>query len=42
VIWAGVAYSDMGQILATAGLRRLSATQRGRELRAAKFQIATG
>ena len=33
VIWAGVAYSDTGRILDTAGLRRLSATQRGRELR---------
>ena len=35
VIWAGKAYSETGRILDTAGLRRLSATQRGRELRAA-------
>ena len=33
VIWAGVAYSETGKILDTAGLRRLSATQRGRDLR---------
>ena len=32
VIWAGVAYSETGRILDTAGLRRLSATQRGRDL----------
>jgi hypothetical protein len=35
VIWAGLAYSETGRILDTAGLRRLWATQRGRELRAA-------
>ncbi len=42
VIWAGVAYSDTGRILDTAGLRRLSATQRGRELRAEQSWIAAG
>ena len=42
VIWAGVAYSDTGRILDTAGLRRLSATQRGRELRGEQSWIATG
>ena len=42
VIWAGVVYSDTGRILDTAGLRRLSATQRGRELRAEQSWIATG
>ena len=30
VIWAGVAYSESGRVLDTKGLRRLSATQRGR------------
>lgn len=30
VIWAGVPYSDTGQVLDTDGLRRLSATRRGR------------
>ena len=30
VIWAGVAYSETGRVLDTEGLRRLSATQRGR------------
>ena len=42
VIWAGVAYSDTGRILDTAGLRRLSATQRGRELRTDQPRSATG
>ena len=41
VIWAGVAYSDTGRILDSAGLRRLSATQRGRELRTEQSWIAT-
>ena len=42
VIWAGVAYSETGKILDTAGLRRISATQRGRDLRATDSWTATG
>jgi hypothetical protein len=33
VIWAGVAYSELGRVLDTAGLRRLSAVQRNRHRR---------
>ena len=33
VIWAGVAYSELGRVLDTAGLRRLSAVQRTRHMR---------
>ncbi len=33
VIWAGVAYSELGRVLDTAGLRRLNAVQRNRHRR---------
>ena len=33
VIWAGVAYSELGRVLDTAGLRRLNAVQRNRHKR---------
>ena len=33
VIWAGVAYSELGRVLDTAGLRRLYAVQRNRQMR---------
>ena len=33
VIWAGVAYSELGRVLDTAGLRRLNAVQRTRHRR---------
>jgi len=33
VIWAGVAYSELGRVLDTAGLRRLDAVQRNRRHR---------
>ena len=33
VIWAGVAYSELGRVLDTSGLRRLDAVQRNRTLR---------
>ena len=33
VIWAGVAYSELGRVLDTAGLRRLHAVQRNRHMR---------
>ena len=33
VIWAGVAYSELGRVLNTAGLRRLNAVQRSRHRR---------
>ena len=43
VIWAGVAYSDTGKILDTPGLRRLWATQRGRDQRDVdSWSTATG
>ena len=43
VIWAGVAYSETGKILDTPGLRRLWATQRGRDQRDVdSWSTATG
>ena len=33
VIWAGVAYSELGRVLDTGGLRRLYAVQRNRHMR---------
>ena len=43
VIWAGVAYSETGKILDTSGLRRLWATQRGRDERSVRSgSTATG
>jgi hypothetical protein len=33
VIWAGVAYSELGRVLDTSGLRRLNAVQRNRHRR---------
>ncbi len=33
VIWAGVAYSELGRVLDTSGLRRLNAVQRTRHQR---------
>jgi hypothetical protein len=42
VIWAGVVYSDTGKVLNTQAMRRLSATQRGRDLRGGQPWTATG